>query len=94
MHHFKKILRGGMSPNPLAKRMASQCAACRKSNMQISISEKIMLAPPPPSAKSWERPCNYTENSYAVANEHLETAYEAVQKQNLRFIRLTMDYQQ
>ena len=50
LHHLKKFSRGNMLRNPPSN--AQFCTWLR--NMQISKSEKKILAPPP--AKSWLRP--------------------------------------
>ena len=55
LHHFKKFSREGACPRtPLAKRMASPCAACRFATCKFPNLKKKILAPPP--AKSWGRP--------------------------------------
>ena len=51
----KKFIGGGACPRtPLAKRMASPCAACRFATCKFPNLKKKILGPPP--AKSWGRP--------------------------------------
>ena len=54
LHHFKKISRGACPRAPLAKRMASPCAACRFATCKFENLKKKISCPSP--AKSWERP--------------------------------------
>ena len=46
---LKNFLGGACPRIPLPNRMASPCAACRESDMQISKSEKKILGPPLPN---------------------------------------------
>ena len=57
LHHFKKFSRGSMPPNPPSKAHGFAMRSMSLRDMQISKSEKKILAPPP--AKSWRRPCMY-----------------------------------
>ena len=57
LHHLKKILGGACPRTPLAKRIASPCAACRFATQISKSDKKYFLTPSPP--KSWLRPCIY-----------------------------------
>ena len=54
---LKKFLGWACPRTPLAKRMASLCAACRFATCKFPNLKKKFLGPPP--AKSWGRPCIY-----------------------------------
>ena len=49
MHHFKKISRGGMPPNPPSIAHGEAMRSISLRNMQISKSEKKFLGPPLPN---------------------------------------------
>ena len=46
LHHFKKFSQESMPRTPLAKRMASPCAACRLATCKFPNLKKEFLAPP------------------------------------------------
>ena len=60
---FIKIFSGGACPRtPLAKRMASLCAACCFATCKFpNLKKKFLATPPPP--KSWRRPWSNTTKS-------------------------------
>ena len=53
---FLKIFSGGMPPNPPSRAHGCAMRSISFRDMQISKSQKKILAPPPP--KSWGRPWN------------------------------------